>query len=500
MVSCRTSCHDWGGSFLCRVGVSPVIPQSPVAIVGWGVSGKAAARALVRRGIDVMVFDGKEGAAPLPDLPQVNVRSITDPESLAQAVLAAQPTLVIVSPGVAPHTPLMQACERSSIPVWGEVELAWQLQESGPHAGRPWLCVTGTNGKTTTVGMLGSILRAAGKHAMEVGNIGSPICEAIDTDAHIFAVELSSFQLHTTHTLSPWACVCINVDADHVDWHGSPEAYANDKSRIYTHTQMACVYPAHDRPIEKMVEDADVIEGARAIGVTLGIPSVSQVGLVENHLIDRAFVADRHKNALHLADVEDVAAAYGGSVTAAVMMDALIAAALARSVDVSPESVAEGLRTFRPAAHRRAVIAEAADLTWIDDSKATNAHAAEASLRGLEPHSAIWICGGDTKGQVFDDMIVRVKDQLRGVVLIGADRTDFARAFAQNAPEIPVVEVAEHEDWMFSVVNEAVALSRPGDTVLLAPACASWDQFENYGQRGDVFAEAVQRLARQWGK
>lgn len=134
--------------------------------------------------------------------------------------------------------------------MWGEVELAWRLQEEGPHAGRPWLVVTGTNGKTTTLGMLGSILRANGENAMEVGNVGTPITEAIDSDAEVFAVEISSFQLHTTLSVSPEASVCLNVDADHVDWHGSVEAYAADKARVYERTRIACVYPASDRMVE----------------------------------------------------------------------------------------------------------------------------------------------------------------------------------------------------------------------------------------------------------
>ena len=181
------------------------------------------------------------------------------------------------------------------------------------------------------------------------------------------------------------------------------------------------------------------------------------------------------------------------------MSDALAAAALARAYGVEPEAVEAGLRSFHPAGHRRAVIAHAADLTWVDDSKATNAHAARASLAGLPPRSAIWIVGGDAKGQDFTELIKQVEPTLRGVVVIGEDRRALVAALSSGAPKVPFVEVDGHEDWMFSVVNEAVALSMPGDTVVLAPACASWDQFDNYGQRGDAFADAVSRLAAQWG-
>lgn len=469
-----------------------------VCVVGWGRSGRGAAHALAERGSRVIAFDQAERTDTEP-VDGVEVRVVPDASDLADQVVATGCDLVVVSPGVPPHTPVFARAGRAGIPLWGEVELAWRLQEEGPHAGRPWLCVTGTNGKTTTTGMLGSILRAAGEDAVEVGNIGTPITRLIDSPASVFAVELSSFQLATTSTMSPEASICLNVDADHIDWHGSVEAYAASKARVYHLTRRACVYPAQDARIEKMVEGADVIEGARAVGVTLRVPDVSQVGLVEDSLVDRAFLDTRRHEALHLATLADLDHITGGHPSPAIVSDALAAAALARAHGVPPESVAEGLRAFSPAAHRRAVVGHVADLTWIDDSKATNAHAAVASLVGIPEGTAVWIAGGDAKGQEFDDLVTRVAPRLRGVVLIGADRAPIRESLARCAPGIPVVEVDAHEDWMFSVVNEAVGLSRPGDTVDLAPACASWDQFDNYGQRGDAFVEAVRRLGEQWG-
>ncbi|MDC4233080.1 UDP-N-acetylmuramoyl-L-alanine--D-glutamate ligase [Actinomyces sp. B33] len=473
----------------------------PVAVIGWGSSGRSAARALVDRGREVVAFDSREPSGPA-DAAIASVPVVVEPdaERMADLVVEAAPNLVVVSPGVPARSPVFARCAAAGIDVWGEVELAWRLQEDGPHAGRPWLVVTGTNGKTTTVGMLGSILRAAGEEVLEVGNIGTPITRAIDSDASVFAVELSSFQLHTCRTVSPRASVCLNVDADHLDWHSTVEAYAADKARVYENTRVACVYPAHDRRVEAMVEGADVVEGARAIGIALDAPAVSMLGVVEGMIVDRAFIEDRRTSALRLADLTDLEGAYGPRPTPAVVMDALAAAALARAHGVAPEAVEEGLRAFRPSGHRRAVVARAADLTWIDDSKATNAHAAAASLAGIPDATAVWIFGGDAKGQDFTGLVERVAPRLRGVVVIGEDRAPQLAALASGAPRVPVVEVDGHEDWMFSVVNEAVALSRPGDTVVLAPACASWDQFDDYGQRGDAFADAVRRLAEQWGE
>lgn len=481
----------------------------PVAVIGWGRSGRGAAAALVERGVAVTAFDQHEPGAveegSIDDAGdhaarEVDVRVIPDGKSLARSVIDLRPGTVVVSPGIAPHTPVWRAVDAAGIPLVGEVELAWRLQESGPHAGRPWLCVTGTNGKTTTVGMTGSILRAAGEAALDVGNIGVPITRAIDTAATVFAVELSSFQLASTSTVSPESSVCLNVDADHLDWHGSVEAYAAAKARVYDRTRVACVYPAQDARIERMVEQADVVEGARAVGTTLGAPPVSHVGLVEATFLDRAFLDTRRDEALPVAEVDDLRHLTGGRPSTAVLSDALAAIALTRAHGVAPEAVSAGLRAFHPAAHRRALVAHAADLTWIDDSKATNAHAAAASLRGLPAGTAVWIAGGDAKGQQFDDLVSQVAPVLRGVVLIGADRGPLRGALRARAPRVPVVEVDGHPDWMFSVVNEAVGLSRPGDTVVLAPACASWDQFDNYGQRGDAFVEAVRRLSAHWGE
>lgn len=490
------------------MGVATVNWQGRFAILGWGVSGKASAHALLKRGAQIHAFDGRRPETPTQCetsesssadcLAKVVLHADPDAHALSDQILAWNPDCIVVSPGIPAHHPVFSASQAAGIPLIGEVELAWRLQEDSPHAGRPWLCVTGTNGKTTTVGMLGSILRASGAKVAEVGNIGLPICEAVDTDAQVFAVELSSFQLHTVSTVSPMASVCLNVDADHLDWHGTAQAYAADKAKIYHATQIACFYPASDQQIEEMVAEADVVEGARAIGLTLGIPSISQVGWVEDALVERAFVDKRHKQAQFLAETEDLRPAYHDGITDAARMDATAAAGLARAYGVPAEAVAQGLRDFKPAHHRRAVISHAADVTWIDDSKATNAHAAIASLRGITPGTVVWVAGGDTKGQDFGDLVAAVAPQLRGVVVIGEDRSEILRALAERAPSVPFVEVDGHEDWMFSVVNEAVALSFPGDTVVLAPACASWDQFSSYAQRGDVFREAVARLEAHW--
>ena len=409
--------------------------------------------------------------------------------------------VVVTSPGWPPHHPVLAEAARRGVPIWSEVELAWRLRPAEGAA--PWIAVTGTNGKTTTVQLVETMLRAAGLRAVAVGNVGTPILDAVQHPEpyDAIAVELSSFQLHFTHSMSPVASVVLNVAADHLDWHGSFEGYAADKARIYERTRLACVYNAQDPRTETMVEEADVVEGCRAIGFTLGTPGRSMVGLVEDVLADRAFVADRATTAAELGTLADLSRASGGEATPPphLVANALAAAALVRAVGIQPAEVREGLRAFRTDAHRTAIVATRDDVTWVDDSKATNPHAALAALQAYP--DIVWVAGGQLKGADVDELVATVADRLRGVVLIGTDRQQIADALGRHAPEVPVHDlgVADHGDMpaLTSLMDEVVArsarLARPGHVVLLSPAAASLDMFPSYGSRGDAFADAVRR-------
>jgi UDP-N-acetylmuramoylalanine--D-glutamate ligase len=352
--------------------------------------------------------------------------------------------------------------------------------------------------------MLTSILRAAGLRAVAAGNVGTPLLEAVlDPQPYdVLAVELSSFQLHWADSPAPRASACLNVAPDHVDWHGSLEAYAADKGRVYERTEVACVYNVADPATEALVREADVVEGCRAVGFTLGVPDVSMLGVVDDVLADRAFVDERATSAAELATLADLAPG-GGPVPPHTVANALAAAALARAHGVPAAAVRDGLRSFTPDPHRIARVATAGGVAWVDDSKATNPHAAGASLTAYDP--VVWVAGGLAKGARFDDLVSAHGRRLRAVVLIGADRTPLREALARHAPDVPVVEVDAGETSGMSlpsaVMARAVAaaadLARPGDTVLLAPACASMDQFTDYGARGDAFAEAVHRHLRE---
>jgi UDP-N-acetylmuramoylalanine--D-glutamate ligase len=457
-----------------------------VTVAGLGVSGIPAAKVLHGLGAVVTVVndgDDERSRAQAAELEALGVTvRLGDGATLPEGT-----ELIVTAPGWKPDKPLFAAAAAAGVPVWGDVELAWRLR--GPGAA-PWLAVTGTNGKTTTVQMLAAILKAAGLRTAAVGNIGVSLLDAVlgEETYDVLAVELSSYQLHWAPSLRAHSAVVLNLAPDHLDWHGSMEAYAADKGRIYQGNRVACVYNVADKATEDLVREADVEEGCRAVGFTLGTPGPSQLGVVEGILVDRAFVENRQKNAQELAEVSDVRPPAPHNIA-----NALAAAALARAFGVPAHAVRDGLRAFRPDAHRIAHVADVDGVAYVDDSKATNTHAAEASLAAYE--SIVWIAGGLAKGATFDELVAKSAKRLRGAVLIGADRALIREALARHAPEVPVVDLERTDTGaMLAAVQEAKRLARPGDTVLLAPACASMDMFANYNKRGDAFAEAVREL------
>jgi UDP-N-acetylmuramoylalanine--D-glutamate ligase len=478
------------------MGSGQVISSEPfdfqgkhVTVAGLGVSGVPAAKVLHGLGATVTVVNDGADERARAQAAELEALGITvrlgDGDTLPEGT-----ELIVTAPGWKPDKPLFAAAEQTGVPVWGDVELAWRLR--GPDAA-PWLAVTGTNGKTTTVQMLASILKAAGLRTAAVGNIGVSLLDAVlgEEQYDVLAVELSSYQLHWAPSLRAHSAAVLNLAPDHLDWHGSMEAYAADKGRIYEGNRVACVYnvDATDKPsTEDLVRAADVEEGCRAVGFTLGAPGPSQLGVVEGILVDRAFVENRQKNAQELAEVADVNPPAPHNIA-----NALAAAALARAYGVPARAVRDGLRAFTPDAHRIAHVADVDGVAYVDDSKATNTHAAEASLAAYEP--IVWIAGGLAKGATFDELVAKSAKRLRGAVLIGADRALIREALARHAPQVPVVDLDRNDTGaMRAAVREARKLAQAGDTVLLAPACASMDMFANYNKRGDAFADAVREL------
>lgn len=471
-----------------------------VVVLGLGVTGFSAADTLIELGAEVVVVASSAKIDQRTMLAAIGgVFLERDLEGGVATVLAEldefDPDLIIVSPGFHPDSPVLSWADARAVPVWGDVELAWRVRDKVTPVAE-WLLVTGTNGKTTTVQLAAHILEAAGKRVAAVGNIGTPVLDAVRYPAgfDVIVVELSSYQLHWLNrtergTLAPWASVCLNLADDHLDWHGSREAYAAAKGRVYTNTRAAAVYNRADAATRRMVETADVLDGCRAIGFGLDAPGPSDLGVVDGILCDRAFLEERLSTALELSTRDELNAVGLGAPHS--VANVLAASALARSLDVSPAVVGSALRTFRMDRHRTERVAENADVTWIDDSKATNPHAAAASLGAFA--SVVWIVGGLFKGIDVDALVRAHVANLRAAVLIGVDREALRAAFQRHAPELPVFEVdtADTGEVMPKAVRFSAGAARPGDVVLLAPAAASMDQFTDYGDRGQRFSDAV---------
>ena len=470
-------------------------PGTRLLVTGAGITGRAVLTTIAPMDVRATVCDdnpsaltqfGGAGQARIGDV------AVTTPADAAGRIRDFD--LVITSPGFAPSAPVLAAAAAAGVPIWGDIELAWRLDAAGRYGPpRRWLVVTGTNGKTTTTSMLHAMLVSAGRRSVLCGNIGDPVLNLLDRPADLLAVELSSFQLHWAPSLRPAAGAVLNVAEDHLDWHGSFDDYARAKARALD-GQVAVV--GLDDPVA-----AGLLQTAAAptkTGFRLGEPGAGELGVRDGKLVDRAFA-----DALVLAETATIPVA--GPVG---VLDALAAAALARSQDVAPAAIAEALASYRVGAHRAQVVAVIDGVTYVDDSKATNPHAAQASIAAY--HRVVWIAGGLLKGAAVDDTVARVADRLAGAVLIGRDRRTIAAALARHAPDVPVVEVVTGEDeemqeakvsslgdrLMADAVAAARRLAGPGDTVLLAPAGASFDQFSGYANRGDAFAAAVRGAAR----
>lgn len=474
-----------------------------VAIMGMGISGKASVQALLDHTTATLgVWDAKESALKqYVNHPRIErVHSCDNATSLARDILAWKPSHIIIAPAFPERSEAWKLLHASGVPVWGEIELAWQLRAQLPDGSfAPWLGITGTNGKTTTTTMLAAILREAGLGTQAIGNVGNPAVTAVsDTSAaapRAFALELSSFQLMSAPSMRLDAGICLNIADDHLEWHEGFESYRKAKARIYEGVLKACIYPVGDSAVQAMVDNADVQEGARAIGVVLGAPSVGQIGIVDGIVIDRAFGSSRYTQAIELFELADIEhlAPVGSDLPAHIVKDACAAAALARAIGIEAEHIRRALAHFPAGKHRIEHIASVCGVHFVDDSKATNAHAALASLRARRDDSVVWIAGGLPKGARFVELVEQVRAKIRAAIVIGVDQEPWREAFRAAAFPVTFID-PNSNDVMGDAVTAAYKAARAGDTVLLAPACASMDQFVSYADRGDAFAQAARAL------
>ena len=443
-------------------------------VLGAGVTGSAVAKSLQARGGIVSIADDNAPDAIKPDA--VDLHNFDS---------------VVISPGWRQDHPLVTKVLASNLNILNEIDLAWQIRaEVAP--GQKWLALTGTNGKTTTVEMTAKILQTAGLKAVACGNVGDTVIDAVDrTDPYDYLVlELSSFQLHWSKQAQFVSAAILNIADDHLDWHGDFNSYADAKFSILDRAAIAVLN----------ADDGEVVKRAnrftdRKVFFSLETPAPGEIGIVEELLVDRAFVPDPQQASM-LCELADIKPTVPHNVS-----NALAASALARSIDVPHEVIQKALQEFRPGRHRIETVFESDSIAWVDDSKATNPHAAAASL--MSHLSVIWIAGGLAKGADMNALVQRCKGRIKTAILIGADRQLIADALTQHAPEIPQLVIDAPADYvrggqsnglMEAVVAAALEKVSAGDTVLMAPACASMDQFISYADRGDRFAAAVKKL------
>lgn len=463
--------------------------QLRVAVLGLGKTGFSVADTLNELGAQIFVATEYADPETIDIIDVLGISLLVAPAAMLQASIDEfTPDLLVVSPGIEPSNLVIARATKNNIPIWSDIDLAWRLRDRFA-TNQEWICVTGTNGKTTVVELTEAMLLAAGVKAAACGNIGKPILDCIRDPAEfdVLVVELSSFQLHYLNEIEPFSAACLNLAEDHLDWHGNFEAYRNSKARIYEGTKNACIYNLEDSATEELVASATVREGARAIGFGLGTPRPSNVGYVDEFLVDRAFLDQRADSALEIASLSDLQGL--GVLTPHLLSNIAAATALARSFGVPPAACREALRNFRVSAHRIELIADHEDVRYINDSKATNAHAAAASLSSFE--SIVWILGGQLKGVDITELIARFAKRLRAAIVIGAERAEIVGSFGLVAPSVPLYEVTQTSGVMKAAVKLAKEKAVSGDVILLAPAAASMDQFESYQDRGKKFREAV---------
>ena len=457
-------------------------------VFGLGVSGFAVADTLQELDAQLLVISDKATDENRDMLEVLGIASSIGASHAANLEMLAEfaPDVLVVSPGIRPDNEFLQAALNRSVTVWTDFDLAWRIRDKWGFSSQ-WLCITGTNGKTTVTQMVETIMRSAGIRAVACGNIGYSILDAIRDPAEFEAlvVEMSSFQLHHTNYFEPLVSAVLNVADDHLDWHGSFDAYAAAKGKIYNNTKAVCVYNSRDEISYGLMKKSENTTQAQAVGFTRFTPTPNEIGWVEDILVDRAFV-DTVDYADELATIGDLKKI--PVISPHLLENVAAAAAIVRAAGVQPAEIAAGLGNFELDAHRIQLVLEKDGIQWVDDSKATNPHAADAALSSFD--SVVWVVGGLLKGVDMSELIAKHSAKLKTAIIIGKERHQVLAALAQHSPGTQVFEV-ESELVMESVVGIASSVASSGDTVLLAPAAASMDQFIDYADRGNSFQAAV---------
>ncbi len=441
--------------------------QRRTIVVGLGKSGLSSARFLVRRGEPVTVVDSREHPPCLDELrrelPEVEV--ITGP---FDAGVLRRAERLVVSPGVSLRERAIAAAIAADVPVLGDIELFAR------HADAPVIAITGSNGKSTVTTLLGEMAREAGVAVKVGGNIGTPALELLEGDApDFYLLELSSFQLETTDSLNPLAASVLNVSADHMDRYDTLADYADAKQRIFRGDGVM-VINADDPRVRKMVRP-----GRKVVRFTAGTPGKGDYGLRSSN--GEGWLARGEQLILPVRELR-IPGRHN-------QLNALAALALGEAMGLPQAAMVEALRRFSGLPHRTEWVAEIDGVNWYNDSKATNVGATLAALEGFE-EQVVLIAGGEGKGADFSTLCQTVAVKARAVILMGRDASLMARVLEGMAP-------VEHAEDMADAVARAYRWAEPGDSVLLSPACASFDMYDGFEARGRAFVAAVNRLAKE---
>jgi UDP-N-acetylmuramoylalanine--D-glutamate ligase len=434
-------------------------------VIGAGVTGRALKDALESFKAEVTIFD--ENA-----------------KSGAVSTVPSDIQLAITSPGWRKDHKVFTEIKKIGAQLLSEIDFAWLVKEElAPN--QKWVALTGTNGKTTTIQMVESIFNKADVNGTACGNVGETVIAAVcKSPAYDYlALELSSFQIDWSELPKYESVAILNISPDHIDWHGSFESYSKAKLKLLSQAKRIVLNKADPELRNRCALTQNVI------WFSLDTPAPGEIGLVDELLIDRAF-SPNPQEASEISELVDITPTVPHNV-----LNAMAAAALALSIGISYKSIKDGLNSFTTDHHRMELVRSHNEINWIDDSKATNPHAAAASI--MANLNVVWLAGGLAKGAQMDDLIKQCRTRIKSAILFGKDRDLIAQALKTYAPDVSVKLVdlkIDNKQLMHDAVAAAVEVAVAGDTVLLAPACASMDQFSSYVERGQLFAQAVKAL------
>ena len=446
-----------------------------VLVYGLGLSGRAAAKALLARDVSVVAVDARpEDKLDLTGLEpglksKLEVMAGAEPESLP-AGPAGKIDAVVVSPGVPMDRPLLEDARRRGVPVIAEVELAYPLLQG------PIVAITGSNGKSTTTALAGAMVRAAGIPVEVCGNIGVPLIGLVDgAPGRVFIVELSSFQIEGIVTFKPRAAALLNISEDHLDRYGSMAAYVAAKKRLFRDMDAEGIAVLNADDPE--AGDAETLARKRWFSRRGPVRDgcwVDPDGRVLEIVPGEADTVLFHAGDVPLAGVQN-------------LENAMAAALLARAIGAEPEEIRNGLRSFQGLPHRMQRVGERNGVVFYDDSKGTNPGAVLKSLEGFADNTVHLILGGRNKGADLASLTPLVRQKARRVYLIGEAAGEFEEALSGAVS-------FERSETLDRAVRSAAAQARPGEAVVLSPACASFDQFRNFVHRGEVFQSIVREI------